>query len=223
VNIKARQGITDTDMLRALEYLRKQYPTDNKWGEWLARAYFEKGDMRRSLSLFTAVLSDDLKDVRVKSLLMAAESARLQGAAAMALDVLNSAHASYPAKVNVLNNLIYTLAQDPATLPRARQLLPKLLETPDPGFAVLDTVATVYLRSGEIDKANAYIQKALAVLKPGQYGVLETRLSAAEIYFKLGRFEEARGQLKIIQSAPDVPALVDVGARDLLQRLKNQK
>ena len=223
VLVKPDQDTPDADMVRALEYLREHAPKEKQWGERLAEAYFERGDTRRSLAIFSEVISDDVKGVRVKSLLMAAEAARLQGDTQTAISVLQSAHAIYPTRLSILNNLIYTLAQNPSTLPKAVQLLPKLLDLADESFAVYDTVATVYLKSGRLEEANRYMQKALTLLDENGYGAMETRLSAAEIDFRMGRMDDARSHIKIIQAAPEVSSLVETGVRDLLQKINRQR
>lgn len=223
VQIKSSAKTVDPQLLEALEYLKLHSPSETEWGERLGQAYFEKGDAKRALTVFSEVMADDAKNVRVKTLLMAAEAARLQGETPRAVEVLEAAHANYPQKVSVLNNLIYVLAQSDRTLPRAKGLLPDLLSKAGDMAAVLDTAAFVYLRSGELDRADEYIQKALDLVKPGEYGVAEMRLNAAEIRYRLGRYEEARRQLDIVRSSPEVSEMVEASVRSLQDRLRDLK
>jgi exosortase/archaeosortase family protein len=221
VLIKSDEEAPDADMVRALEYLREHAPKEGRWSERLAQTYFERGDARRAMAIFSEVLSDDFKGARVQSLLMASEAARLQGDTSNAISILDSAHALYPDRVSILNNLVYSLAQNPATVPRATKLLPRLLELSGESFAVLDTAATVHLKAGDIKTADQYMQKALKSLNSKDYGAAETRLSAAEIDYRMGRFDDARSQLKIIQSAPELSSSVESGVRDLLLKLNS--
>jgi len=155
--------------------------------------------------------------------LMAAEAARLEGKAGTAVGLLDAAHNMHPEKVNILNNLIYNLAQNNETLPRAKQLLPGLLELEDESFAILDTAALVHLRSGEVAQAGRYMSRALDRLQNDDYGALEFRLNAAEIEFRLGHPERALEHLEYIRSAPDVSELVEVSSKELLQKIRKAK
>ena len=217
---KGTQKERDADLLKALEYLHEHVPRERLWGEMLGQSYFEKGDPRRAMTIFSEIMSKDIKGVTVKSLLMAAEAARLEGKEGTAVGLLEAAHNMYPEKVNILNNLIYNLAQNKETVHRAKQLLPGLLEMADESFAILDTAALVHLRAGEVERAGEYMSRALGLLQEDDYGALESRLSAAEIEFRLGRTERARAHLEVIRAAPDVSELVEIESKELLQRIR---
>ncbi len=220
VFMKAGTDSADIDFLTALEYLRENLPEQKVWVEILGQSYFEKGDTQRARAMFSEIMSKDIKGVRIESLLMASEAARIQGDARAAVGLLDAAYALYPRQVSVLNNLIYNLAQSPVTLPRARQLLPGLLELEDSSYAVLDTAAVVYLKSGDLDRADAYITKALAAVEGDSYGALESRLSAAEIAYRRGRTDQALKHLSVIQSTAEVPEIVETGTRELMRKIR---
>jgi exosortase/archaeosortase family protein len=223
VAVKSVGGQRDRDLLDALEFLRKHSQQEPEWGERLGQAYFDRGDTRRALAVFAEVLSEDFKNVRVKSLLMAAEASRLQGDTSRSIDVLEAAYTLYPRRVSLLNNLIFTLAQNPSTLPRARELLPQLLtEQEADNFAVLDTAALVHLRSGNLAEAERYMKRALEHLDDEAYGALEVRLNAAELDYRQGNFEAAEAQLRKIRSSQDLNQVVDSAARRLQDLIRER-
>ncbi|MBN1557617.1 MAG: archaeosortase/exosortase family protein [Lentisphaerae bacterium] len=222
VALKAAGGSSDADMVSALEFLRERFPDETQWSERLGQIYFEKRDAGRVLSVLQPAIEGDIKKVRVKSIMMAAEAARLEGDMTRAIGILERAHEMYPEKATILNNLIYYLAQNPATLPRARALLPELLEQGGEVFPVLDTAAVVYLRSGQLERAAGFMQRALAVIDERSYGVAEARLNAAEILYRLGRYESARQAVEAVRKTPNRSYEVDRRARALQEQIEEK-
>jgi len=208
------------DTVAALEYLQQNFPSESEWAERLGQVYFYKKDPARVLKLLEPAMEKDVQAVRVDSLLMAAESARMEGNIRKAVTILERAHALHPERTSVLNNLVYYLAQDSATLPRARALLSSLLEKESESFAVLDTAAVVHARSGDLETAKVYMNKALATLENGQYAADEVGLNAAEILFLSGDYAGAKEQLEAVRRIPDRGEEVDREARELLQKVE---
>lgn len=192
LQVKASQGTLDSDVVEALRFLRERYPEEAGWSDILARAYFLQGDTSRAMAMFSSLVEETQGRLRPQSLLMASEVARLEGDQTEAMAILETAFAKHSQSLSVLNNLIYNLAQSPSTVPRAKRLLPRLLEMDESSFAVLDTAALVHLRSGDLEAADAYIRKALEKAGDRVYGLPEARLNAAEINLRLGRFDEAK-------------------------------
>jgi tetratricopeptide (TPR) repeat protein len=218
--IKASQRNMDGDMIAALEYLKENFPKEPQWGERLGDIYFLKGNQKRVLSVLEPLIKRHTNDVGLRSFLLASESARLEGDSGMAVRFLERAHALYPKRTSILNNLIYNLARDPATVGRARGLLPGLLEQSTDSAAVLDTAAVVYLRSGDLKKAREFSDKALGLLKEGSYSALEIRLNAAEILFAQGELPEARLRAEAVRKDSRCSDFLDYEARQLLGRIE---
>ncbi len=212
----------DADLVQALEYLQQRFPEDTQWAERLGFVYFEKQDTRRALSVLGPVIDKDRDKVQLSSLLLAAEAARLEGDTERAVEILEAAYALHPDRVNVLNNLIYTLLENPGTVRRARELLPLLLELGEETFPVLDTAAMVYLRSGQADQARSYMERALGLLKPAHSGTMEVTVNAAEVYLQTGDLDRARTLLESIWELPNRSPLIETRARELLRRLEQQ-
>jgi len=217
VDLKVARREIDNDLLIALEYLQTNRRDDPRWAEALGALYFQKGDMRRALTIFGSVIDADTKGVQVRTLLLAAEAARLDAKDEHAIRILEVAYALHPEQVSVLNNLVYLLAQHPRTLERAKTLLPKLLEIGGDQFAVLDTAAMVALRSGDITKAQTLMEKALAMLDEGEYAAREVKLNAAEVLMRGGDIEAARLTLGELRSDPGRSSYIDQRARQLLR------
>jgi uncharacterized protein HemY len=114
---------------------------------------------------------------------------------------------------------VYSLAQDPATVKRARELLPGLLELGGQSYAVLDTAAVVYLRSGQYDEAKRFMGQALAKVKKEDYLESEVSMNAAELALRSGDLPEARRRLDALRRNPNLPRALDIGVRSLMDEL----
>jgi len=220
VLVKTIRNKPDADLVSALEYLKDQSPEESRWAEQLAWIYFQKGDLRRSLNVLGPIISRNLRGIRVQSLLIAAEAARLEGVRDRALGILETAHSMYPERVSILNNLIYNLAQDDTTVRRARELLPGLLEIGGGSYAILDTAAIVYLRSGQLERARDFMRRALDAVREGDYGSLEVKLNAAEILLRSGELSAARDQVESVRRDRSRTAVMDIRARELLGEIE---
>ena len=225
VEIKTIQATPDADLVTALEYLKEHFPKDPEWVQYLGHLYFQRGDSQRALTLLEPLISQELAGVRVRSLLLAAEAARVSGYDAKAIGILERTLALHPDQMSILNNLIYNLSQHPDTAPRARELLPRLLEINSESFAVLDTAAMVYLRSGDVDRAREYMDRAMARLDENGYGALETRLNSAEVLLAQGLFDEARIRIDEVRRDTRINDLdyIDARARRLLDEVQRRE
>lgn len=217
VEIKAMGKTYDSDMLAALEYLTENQREEPQWAVTLGRAYFQKGDMQRALTIFDSVVREDSGNLRPQTLLLAAEAARLEGKPWQAVRILESAYELYPERVSVLNNLVYVLALDKRTLTRARKLLPKLISIGNESFEVMDTVAMVYIRTGELESARKHMDAALGGLDRVSYSPQEMRLNAAELQVRLGKHEEAKQQLELLRQDAERSDFIDMKASKMLR------
>jgi Flp pilus assembly protein TadD len=223
VDIKAYGRKVDNYLIEALEYLQDRKGAAPQWAEMLGKIYFQKGDVQRSLSIFSSVIKGDTRNVSVGTLILAAEAARRNSKMKKAVSILESAYDAMPEQVPVLNNLVYLLAQDPGTLSRAQALVPKLKKLGGDSFAVMDTIAMVYLRSGDIENARVWMDKAMSSLKKDSYSTPEVRLNAAEIQMRSGDYQKARsiiGELRQDYSRTDY---IDQKARTLLHEIDSLK
>jgi len=219
VDLKIIRREVDSDLLAALEYLQARLPGDPRWSEALGRLYFERGDLRRALAIFGSVIDEDIRGVQVRTLLLAAEAARLDNRIERAIRILEAAHALRPDQPQILNNLVYMLAQRGESLARARELVPLLLALGDESFPVLDTAAVVAMRSGELEQAEALMQKVMELLDMDAYGAHEVKLNLAELQIRQGRRDAAREVLETVRRDATRPDHVDLRARQMLRDL----
>jgi len=217
VELKVARRQVDNDLLGALEYLQAHRKDEPRWAELLGSLYFHKGDMRRSLNVLGTAIGSDVKRVRLQTLLLAAEAARLDDKTDRAIQLMEAAYSLYPQELGVLNNLVYVLAQNPKTLARARDLLPKLLDTGGDQFAVMDTAAMVALRSGDTQQAEQWMSKAIENLKGDGYAAREVQLNAAELKWRLGAVKEARQTIGDLRMDPQRSDFIDQRSRRLLR------
>ena len=222
VDLKSAGQSTDADMLAALEYLSKRFPARTALSEQLGHAYFQKGDIKRVLTVLGPAMKEHYGDLRVESLMLAAEAARLTGDDAQAIRILEKAYGLHPDNLEILNNLVYYLAQNSATLPRSLALLPALVEIKDSSFSTLDTIATVYLKSGDLVMAEKYMDLALKSLDSSGYSPQEVSLNAAELLFRKGDYEGARRLCGEIRKDSDRSEVVDRGVRALLAQIERK-
>ncbi|MFU8779969.1 MAG: archaeosortase/exosortase family protein [Kiritimatiellia bacterium] len=219
VDLKIIRRELDTDLLQALEYLQRRQPEDPRWSEALGTLYFERGDLRRALAIFGSVIDEDIRGVQVRTLLLAAEAARLENRIDRAVRILESAHALQPEQPQILNNLVYLLAQRVETLGRARELLPRLLEIGGESFQVLDTASVVAMRAGDLEQAEKWMEQAIDLLNMDEYAAHEVRLNLAELKIRQGRWDAARSELQVLRQDASRPDYVDQRARLLMRDL----
>jgi exosortase/archaeosortase family protein len=221
VGLKSQDSKPDADLIQALAGLQARYPDEGVWGERLGDAYFRRGQPSQAIS----VLEDSLRRAgskeppRIRTYLIASEAARLEGNAAKAIRILEAARKDYPDDPNVLNNLVYALAQSPATVGQAAALLSELLEKGGGSFAVYDTAAVVALKSGDLKAAGAYAAQAVERVKKGDYAWHEVYLNAAETQIELGRYREARQNLDVVRKSPERSQATEARVRDLLSEI----
>jgi len=225
IGLKIRSGKTDPDIIQALEGLTSKYPEESIWAERLGEVYFQKGQTDRALGVLEDALAREVgqKQALPRTYLLAAESARREGNIPRAIKILKLAHTRYPSDLNVLNNLIFTLAQDPMYIAEALTLLPSLLDEKKDDFAIHDTAALVYMRSGNLIEAEKHMQKALTLVKKGDYAWLEVYLNAAEAQLRTGKTREAHESLSLILKTPERSTIIDARARALLDELSRKE
>jgi len=180
---------TDPATLSALERLRKQFPTNPKWGQRLGDAFLQQADPRNAMRVLDPLLERYPKQVDLRTFVLAAEAARRTGNIAKSVSILEAAYAAHPSSRVVLNNLVYTLALDPKTLPRAQSLLPKLLEVWGDSFAVLDTAALVHRQANEFAKAAEFLQKAQQTALTLDPWWAQANVHALDIDAYLGKYD----------------------------------
>jgi len=225
IGLKSRSGRQDPEVIHALEGLAAQYPEESVWAEQLGEVYFRKGQTERALGVLEDALAreEGKKQALPRTYLLAAESARREGNISRSIKILKICHSKYPNDLNVLNNLIFSLAQDPSAIGEAAGLLPELLKSQHDDFSIFDTAALVYSRSGDLVKAEEYMKKALSLVKKGEYAWLEVYLNAAETQFRLGKYKAARESLDLIMKSQERTAAMDTRARELLNELAKKE
>ncbi len=159
--IETSMLIVDGRTAEVLDKLRTKFPDEIKWTVKLGDFYLRNGKAQSALSVLESMLVNQPGNIELKTLLLASEAARQSGDLPKCVSILEKAYTMYPASPSVLNNLIYTLALDRKTLPRAMSLLPKLLEVWGDSLAALDTAAVVYFHAGKPDKAAECLKKAI--------------------------------------------------------------
>ncbi len=223
VQIKKKLNQPDTEALNALEFLSK-YNTTNRleWTESLGFVYFKNKDMSRAYNVLAPIIKNNIKKVKADSLVIAAESARQQGEYRQASGIIEKAYELHPDDLAVLNNMVYYLASNPATLDSARKHVKTLLEKGGNSFEILDTVAMVYFYSGDLFQARKYINRALNLAPPGDSRVAEIQLNKARILFASGNLNEAKDIVSELRNRRDISFIVRNNVDNLLLQINRE-
>jgi len=180
---------TEAGTVELLEKLKAACPDEPKWATRLGDVYLRRGEGQNALRVLEAVMASRPENADLYTMLLAAEAARLSGKIERSVQILERAYAVYPGNRVVLNNLVYSLAFNKKTIPRARELVPKLLDAWGESFVAFDTAAVVYLNAGETDMAKEFLVKARNSVRDIDPIWMERNRSAVDIDAYLGKYE----------------------------------
>ena len=165
VQLKAEDRQTDADMVNALKHLRLIEPQQAQWAEMLGKVRFSRGGMDLLDAMFQSESAIALGSTNIAPFYVSAVVARLIGRTDRAVAMLQQAMERDPGNPVTLNNLVYTLASEPATLTNALALLPDLqrvaVSTPARP-ELMETLCFVLLQAGRLDEA----RRVLGRLEP---------------------------------------------------------
>jgi exosortase/archaeosortase family protein len=195
VRLGMTQDAKQTSLTRALESLISLEPDNPEWSLRLGTVYFKSALFQLARDAFGRWLLYPPADTDPNMLIMMAESARRSEDLPGSLTVLREAFRRFPSNAHVINSLAWTLAQTPPTVEEARSFLPRLMDI-TPTVSILDTIATIHLRSANLEAAQHSIKEAVDKIKPGDSYWSEIHVTAAEIECALGRASEAEKLLK---------------------------
>lgn len=193
----------DWDVLFALGRLRVMDPSNPLWMEMLGWARFLAGGLNN------VDARDQMKEAMAAgntnrtAYLMLAEAERRLGKRADAAATLRLGLQISPDDSAMLNNLAYTLGEGDDTLPEAVALVPSLLKTGSRNTDILDTVQFIYIRSGKVRLAEQVIADELVFVTKHSTEWAKAMLRLAQIRWKEGKLDAARGILSdLVKSCP---------------------
>lgn len=205
----------DWDVLFALGRLRALEPHNPLWMEMLGRAKFMAGGLNNLDA------RDQIKDAmsaghtNATAYVLLAEVERRLGNSKDAVVTLKQGLKLFPDDLAMLNNLAYTLGENPDTLPDALALVPQLLKAGGRNTDVLDTVQLIYIRSGKTVQAEQSIAGELQIVAENSQAWAKARLRLAQVRMKEGKVDVARAIIAdLVKSVSlDIPAddLYDLG------------
>ena len=99
--------------------------------------------------------------------------------------------------------------------------MPQLLDVGKDSFAVMDTAAVVYLRSGDLENAKVWMDKAIKYLKKNNYSTAEVQLNAAELHIRRGEFDAARTDIDALRQDSSRTDFIDQRARGLIRDIES--
>jgi len=214
----------DAEMIEALKILRREDPGNPLWAQMLGYVRFRRGGLETIDALRHMTAAIERGATNRTPYIVAAEAARLRGSPKQAADFLRSGLKRYPNDLEMLNNLAYALASSDRGAGEAQQYVPELLEQGADDMRVLDTVAVVYLRSGETAQAEKILARIAETAPSGSRRWFVTKTREAEIAFRredyAGTVAILHGAFRNAGSVPDDDLLV---ANELLARAETRR
>ncbi len=233
VNLNFVDGTLDRDLVAALQYLQKEFPQDTRWTEQLGYVHFRQGDPGRALSTLVPIIrGEDVRGVQIASIILAAESARLENRLQHAVSILEAALNEYPDNPILLNNLIYTMARHPEMRERVVNMLPQLERLAGDQPELLDTMAVVYLAKGQVERAAFFVDKALELVDERAYAYPYIKATKAEVLVAQGDLRAGMQMVRDIVANPDYPSQIkneiqqrmdEIGRRTIAQNLETAR
>jgi tetratricopeptide (TPR) repeat protein len=202
----AGEMATDPEMVEALRNLRISDPDNPRWAQMLGYVRFKRGGWEIVDALLQMDSALNAGATNKTPYVVAAEVSRLLGNTDRAAEYLRKALAAHPDDLDLINNLVYTLAFSPEGSAEAVRMVPDLLARDPDNIQVLDTAAVVFLRAGRPADAEVLVHSLLKKAPPGTVGWFRASMYAASIALRKGRAVEADVTLReILRKAGTVP------------------
>jgi predicted Zn-dependent protease len=193
-------------MVEALRNLRISDPDNPRWAQMLGYVRFKRGGWEIVDALLQMDSALNAGATNKTPYVVAAEVSRLLGNTDRAAEYLRKALAAHPDDLDLINNLVYTLAFSPEGSAEAVRMVPDLLARDPDNIQVLDTAAVVFLRAGRPADAEVLVHSLLKKAPPGTVGWFRASMYAASIALRKGRAVEADVTLReILRKAGTVP------------------
>ncbi len=197
---------TDPDMVNALRQLRKAYPENPLWAQMLGYIRFRRGGWEIIDALFEMNAAIEGGATNRVPYVVAAEVSRMLKNYDRAADLLRRGLEAHPGNEVMINNLAYTLAQDATRVGEAVKLLPQLEILAGDNLRIVDTLAVIYIRTGDYAKARQAVTRIFQGAVPGSPRWFRARMHLAEIAWREGDAKQAADIVnQILQNSRGVP------------------
>ncbi len=226
VLLKSEDGSidTDTEMVNSLRALRKADPRNPLWPQMLGYVRFQRGGWEVLDAMFemnTAIVGGATNRTPY---IISAEVSRLLRHYDRAADTLRRGLVYHPGHPDLLNNLAYVLAHIPARVQEAVDLLPALETATADTPVILDTIAVVHLRAGQLELARQTIIRMLNHAEPGSPPWFRAQAHLAEIAWRQGKDQTAMSMLEqLLKGSRNIPDEDILAANALFNRITSEK
>lgn len=180
----------DGGMLEAVKQLVNNDPDNALWLRLLGYMRLQRGGWESidAAGIMLQAIERGIDDPL--PFLVGAEASRRAGNSQRAVDLLRRGLEKHPDNPEMLNNLVFALAQDPVTLSEARGKVDELLTRMGDNPHALDTAAFVYLSAGEYDAALELIERIQNTVGGDGHLAFRSRVLQARIWLELGKPEK---------------------------------
>jgi tetratricopeptide (TPR) repeat protein len=212
------QAAYNPELLRALKQLRQKDPDNPHWAQMLGYIRFQRGGGELIDAVEQMAFAIEHQTTNRIPYAVAAEASRMLGNTDRSVDILRRGLRKRPNDIVLLNNLSYTLSFSTDGLDEAVSYIPALLEAADraekrkpeagarPGtplhLQLLDTVAVVNLRAGNIKQASRLIGRILAQTEENSAPWFRAMTVKANIALNRGEADKAEKILESILKSP---------------------
>lgn len=198
VNLKSTGNDPDFDleMVNALLNLRMLAPNDPLWPQLLGYVRYKRGGWEYADSFHEMEKAIENGATNRTPFIVAAETSRLLGNPARAVDILRRALTLHPDDPAIMNNLAYTLLDQPDGAPEALTLVKQLTQYAATEPEAQDTTAWVYFRNGKKEEALALATEIGAKATRGSPLWFRANLLMTEVAVQEGRLTDAQDLLK---------------------------
>ena len=185
----------DGDMLEAVKQLVQSDPENTLWLRLLGYMRLQRGgwEIVDAAGIMLEAIERGMDDPL--PFLVGAEASRRAGNNQRAVDLLRRGLEKHPENAEMLNNLVFSLAQDEAGLAEARGKVDQLLNRMGDNPHALDTAAFVYMAGGEYAAAQEMIGRVQKTAASDSPLAFRSRVMQARIQLELEHPEEARAIL----------------------------
>jgi exosortase/archaeosortase family protein len=209
----------DGEMVQALRELTRADPDNPLWAQMLGYVRFRRGGWEIVDSMTQMTLALERGATNRTPFLIAAEASRLLGNVDRAADILRQGLRIHPDDTAMLNNLAYVLSFQPDSREEVFAILPRLEARSDGQPAILDTLATVRLRTGQFESAEQTIGELLRQVEAGSHPWFRARTLLAELRMQEGKPHEAQALLQeTLKRTKGVPDEDILAANKILSR-----
>ena len=222
VTLKVTDGniSTEPNMVDALRNLRRSDPDNPKWAQMLGYIRFQRGGWEVVDAMVQMQSAINNGATNQMPYIIASEASRLLENYDRAADILKQGLKHHPNNQVLLNNLAFTLSYSPKHRNALTSMIPMLKGMAHANPQIKDTLAVVYLKTGDLNSAQKTLAEIITHAEPGSPIWFRSKMHLAEIAIKQERKRDAMAILKgLLKNLKEIPNEDIMAANALLTQI----